>query len=282
MKKFFSVFLCFILMFAVLACTKQNADIEPHDTEVTAEQTEEPTPESAEATPEAAKEPEHAEPIVLPEGIVEAVDGLNPLEPAKFGEWVKAFALNPATENPEPIYWRVTEVTDDCEEAIKEYNEKNSFWAIDPLEDEALKYYIVSYEVYFPVEFTERDFGISAFTLDINIRNIDGGAGFEHNGAHVYGLNSGLQFDIGRYEKTVHPGDIYQGKILYRMYEDIDDYLFSVFYQTFDSEEYVTCFCSNKAAAAEDGPVELNEENWQPIEVPVDLIGEAQDSIAAD
>lgn len=271
MKKFLSVILCFMLIFAMIACTNQaNTNTEPVEPTESSDVASENMPEPADTEPVATEEPEPTEePVVLPDGVAEAVDGLNPEEPAEFGQWIKASMMNPASEKYETIYWRVTEVTDDCEEAIKAYNENSSFWTIDPLEDEAMKYYVVSYEVYFPKEFTEREYGISVFTLDVNVRNMDGGSGFEHNGANVYGLNSGLQFDIERYNKVVHSGDIYEGKILYRMYEDIPDYLFSVFYQIEGSEDYATCFCRNKAISSEENvaasePAENVEENVSP------------------
>lgn len=277
MKKVVCLFLCMMMIFAIVACNKTEEvkppveenpvveSAEPADTEAT------PEPEQAD-TPEESAEPKQEpveEPAIVPEGIEDAVEATNPQEPAEFGKWVKASIMNPVSEKSETVYWRITNVTDDCDEQIKQYNENSNFWTIDPLEDEDMKYYVADYEVYFPKEFSEREYGISVFTLDVSIRNMDGGSGFEHDGANVYGLSSGLQFDIERYNKVVRSGDVYQGKLLYRMYSDIEDYLFSVFYQIEGSDDYATCFCRNKAIASEENaaapePAENVEENVSP------------------
>lgn len=247
MKKLLSLLLCLLMAFAVIACSNKAEEFEAFvpetDAPLKTTQTDAPTPE---LTPEPTPEPTE-EPVVIPEGISEAVDGINPLEPAEFGQWIKATMFNTVSEQNELIYWRITGITNDCEKAISEYNERNTSWIIEPLEEEGLKYYVVSYEVYFPKGFSERESGISSFLLDLNVRNVNGKTGFEHAGASIYGLSSGIQFDIDRTKKVVHAGDIYQGKLLYRMYDDIKDYLFCVFYQVLNKDEYTYAFCDNKS-----------------------------------
>lgn len=144
--------------------------------------------------------------------------------PAKLGEWVEVYRYNATTSNYDAVYVRITNIERDKDkvEAAKDaYLEKHSNVTFEkPDNVDGLEWCYVAYDVYFPTEWEAPDYGISSTDLRLNICNRDGKSKF----GNVIGLST--TWEIGDVSNDkVYPGDTYQGKALFLMLSDYDDFL---------------------------------------------------------
>ena len=182
------------------------------------------------------------EEIVDPEEIVKAEESPEMEGCALQGQWVKAKKENKASEKNETIYWRVTGRSSDSEEVIKEYNTDSSHvYQFEDLENDALCYYVVDYEVYYPAEYTERDNGILSYILPLNAVSPDGKA-YEEEGIQYVGLGNCHDLSIVPDTGSVKAGDTYKGKAIYAMLKNEPRYYFDYSYT--DGENTVHSYVS--------------------------------------
>lgn len=144
------------------------------------------------------------------------------LEPAEVGQWIESTTYSATTHQYETIYWRVVEVTSDCQADIDRYNGEDHIYTFEPLENEDLAYRIVIYEVYFPEDYPAQEWGISSPELSLWPKNPNGG-GITYKGVTYIGL--GGSYEVAE-DQEIFPGDVYTGKALYVMIDDDVDYVF--------------------------------------------------------
>ena len=247
MRKIIYFILVTVMFLSIVACTKEptkpTETVEPTtNIEVTAEPdvTQEPDVES---TVEPTEKPEIQLADVDLSGAVKLNSSMDIMKPAKIGQWVEAKHYNPISETTETIYWRITDITTDCQAAIDQYNSEDHLYKVEPIVNSDLRYYLATYEVYYPVEYSAKEWGITSPTINLSAKNPNGG-GFKYNDVSYIGLGSGLDFNINTDEKVM-PGQVYTGEFLYSMIKEEPVYVFTYSF-TAENNETVYTYVSNE------------------------------------
>ena len=163
----------------------------------------------------------------------DAVEHTEIEDPAHAGDWVKTKRYNAVSREYETVFWRIAEISFDCQEDVDEYNSRDyHFYELEPLESDDLSYVKVTYQVYFPEEFSADTWGISAPTMSFTTINPAGG-GIRYKGMSYIGL--GTMVNIDNSEEHIQPGGIYTGKCVYVMVNDPSiEYVFDYYYSEGD------------------------------------------------
>ncbi len=168
----------------------------------------------------------------------DTVQYTDPLSPAPLGEWIKAATYNPVSESQEVIYWRVVSVSEDGQASVDAYNNGNNFWILEQPEEDFIKYYEFDYEIKYPEEYSQSDFGITVSDLSLEAEKPDG-KGFEKNNTLYLGVGSCTDVTadtIGEGDENPRPGDTIQRKAVFTMMTDYNDYVFSYSFKDVDGE----------------------------------------------
>lgn len=214
------------------SATEEGTEVVTESSTEAEEATESPTEDSTESgevtdVPTESSNVEEETPAVDPDDIdiSNALESTTAESPAKIGEWIKSTRYSSASQEYEVIYWRVIETTFDCQDDIERYNGENHIYEFAPLENDDLAYCKVVYQVYFPEEFSAKEWGISSPTISLYAKNPDGG-GIEYKGVAYIGL--GQARDItAESEEDLMPGDVFTGEAIYVMVNDPDiNYVF--------------------------------------------------------
>ncbi|MCM1500949.1 MAG: hypothetical protein NC124_21025 [Clostridium sp.] len=148
-------------------------------------------------------------------------------KPAKIGDWVEAKKRSVQDKNYHTVYFRLTGVTAGAEaqKIVDTYNAGSSAVKLTDLDKEDLEYRVVTYELFFPEDFPQADYGITDVDLDFNICNLkDAGAI-----AGYIGLST--VWDISDTPETFHAGDTFhEGKAVFAMVKGSSEYLFKCAY----------------------------------------------------
>lgn len=163
------------------------------------------------------------------------------LEPAALGQWIQSTAHSYDSEQEETVYWRIVDITSDCQEDIDRYNGESHFYVFDPLEDEDLAYRIATYEVYYPEDFPAGDKRIYSPDISLYAQNPKGG-GINYKGVSYIGLGS--CYEVAE-KQEIFPGDVYVGKVLYVMINDDVEYVFRYRHKN-DEGEYIEDYAAIK------------------------------------
>lgn len=192
--------------------------------------------DSSEEEPGEEAEEETSEPVAPSNGSVDlsnVATETEALAPAALGQWIQSTTYSATSGLYETMYWRIVEVTTDCQEDIDRYNEEDHLYVFEPLEQEELAYHMAIYEVYFPEDFPAAEWGISSPYISISANNPNGG-GIEYRGFAYIGLGS--SYNIAE-EQDIFPGDVYTGKALFAMIDDDVEYVFEYYHNTNDEED---------------------------------------------
>lgn len=258
MKKLFAIVLALLMMVMLVACefgsqeetdagTQTTGQVETTEGTDPDEETAEPTEESSEATEESTEATEEAteEASEATEGatvdpddvdISNAVESTSAEEPAKLGQWIKSTRYSAASGEYEAIYWRVIGTTFDCQEDIDRYNSEDHLVEFTELENDDLSYCKVSYQVYFPEDFSAKEWGISSAELSLRAQSPDGG-GIEWNGMAYIGLGSCQDISV---EQEIMPGDVFNGEAIFVMIDDPSIvYVFDYYHNTLGAGDEV-------------------------------------------
>ena len=201
-------------------------------------ETETTTVETTTATAEETKETEKVQASdFIPTGNEEANN--DPKNPAKFGEWTKIQALSYADNQMHDVYWRVTNITNDPEAvktAIEDYNKNSSYYQYEVpeleegIQKEALAVYLLEYELYYPKDFPQKEWGITMSPLNLYIYDTNGERiQYNYKGVDFYGISSYTEsLDIRPDE--FYAGEIFKGKHMYISLKEEPEYLIEADY----------------------------------------------------
>lgn len=166
--------------------------------------------------------------------VKDAIEATSPEEPAPLGAWIKSARYSPVSGEYETVYWRIIGTTFDCQDELDRYNSEEHIYIFEDPEQEDIDWCMVTYEVFFPKEFSAQEWGISSPELSLSAVNPTGG-GIEYKGIAWVGLGSCTDIT----EKTdVFPGDTWTGKALYPMiHADGIEYVFEYGYSEPGSED---------------------------------------------
>lgn len=215
---------------------------EPTTTVETEPVTEVPTEESTKETTVEQPKPFDGNLDVSEADVATAGDYLDAKNPAKLGQWVKAYYVNGETESG-TYYWRIVDVTNDCEKDIEEWNAAGHIRQFTKIEQDNFEYKKVTVQYYFPADYKCGEYGISTSTkVQPSAKNPNGG-GFTVNGVTYIGLGQG--YSIHDTSVRYNPGDSCLGVYIYAMLKDFDGYVFDMSFSNADGE-YVHCYSDCK------------------------------------
>lgn len=196
---------------------KQTVDNEEHtDNNDTAEQIVEQDTDSTATTPE----------------------GINPVTtsleaPANIGDWLETKRYSSKDDSLHTVYFRITDIiryNDEVQAILDAYNDEGHLFVFNPIEDQDIEYCLFKYEVYFPEDFPQHEWGITNVKLSFMIDTVDG-AGISANGKTYIGLS--LMTDIS---KRLDLNELYSGQTfkdgmgVFAMVKGYSDYLVKSYY----------------------------------------------------
>ncbi len=191
---------------------------EPVETTATAD----PTDEPAETTTAAAGN-EGGEYYTIPSNDpnVPAVKTGNADSPVKIGEWFEVSQYSTVDSAYHTVYARITGVVrgDEAQAYVDNYNNTHDYTQFSEMEYDDIEYCAFTYELYYPTDFPEHDWGIStAEVQDFKIYNADGSG--------IFGNYMGLSqtWEAADEPDEFHSGETYQGLQVFAMVIGCDDF----------------------------------------------------------
>lgn len=244
MKKRIVLLLSVGLMAAWLwGCGGQEAE-EPQ--EPAAEETTEE--EEAEEAKPAEEETEEAEEETTQEAV--PAGDIKPVEttidsPAKLGDWVETKRYSAEDSQYHTVYYRITDIVRGAQDEVDAYNASDSFVKLENLDNDELEYCMLTYEVYFPEDFPQADYGITSVDMDFGIENPDGG-GIEKDGVAYIGLSSVWDISEAPEINEFYAGDTFtEGKAIFAMVKDVSGYVVESSYPD-ENDEMVYTYVEGK------------------------------------
>ena len=244
MKKRIVLLLSVGLMAAWLwGCGGQEAE-EPQ--EPAAEETTEE--EEAEEAKPAEEETEEAEEKTTQEAA--PAGDIKPVEttidsPAKLGDWVETKRYSAEDSQYHTVYYRITDIVRGAQDEVDAYNASDSFVKLENLDNDELEYCMLTYEVYFPEDFPQADYGITSVDMDFGIENPDGG-GIEKDGVAYIGLSSVWDISEAPEINEFYAGDTFtEGKAIFAMVKDVSGYVVESSYPD-ENDEMVYSYVEGK------------------------------------
>lgn len=149
-------------------------------------------------------------------------------KPAQIGEWVEAKKRSVQDKNYHTVYFRLTGVIagEEAKKIVDEYNAAGNVVKVSDLEKEDLEYRVVTYEVYFPEDFPQADYGISDVGLNLNLCNL------KDSGAIAGYIGLSTVWDISDKPDTFHAGETFkEGRAVFAMVKGSSEYLFKYGYK---------------------------------------------------
>ena len=244
MKKRIVLLLSVGLMAAWLwGCGGQEAE-EPQ--EPAAEETTEE--EEAEEAKPAEEETEEAEEETTQEAA--PAGDIKPVEttidsPAKLGDWVETKRYSAEDSQYHTVYYRITDIVRGAQDEVDAYNASDSFVKLENLDNDELEYCMLTYEVYFPEDFPQADYGITSVDMDFGIENPDGG-GIEKDGVAYIGLSSVWDISEAPEINEFYAGNTFtEGKAIFAMVKDVSGYVVESSYPD-ENDEMVYSYVEGK------------------------------------
>lgn len=149
------------------------------------------------------------------------------IEGIPVGTWQDSYMISERDDKPYPVKIRIKSVDTeqkDVQEQIDAYNVSASGHTIPALDDDAYMYVIAHYEVEFPSDYPDGDFGITSVAPAFMITAADGSDVITTDGVNYNGLTQ--TFEIGSLPQgyDFHAGSTYQGAIVYLMVNGYTNY----------------------------------------------------------
>lgn len=158
--------------------------------------------------------------------------------PAKIGEWVKTMKQSSADYQYHTVYYRVTGVERDEAKVLAAVEEADTLFEPETL-DEHLEYCMLTYEVYFPEDYPQKEGGIIDTDISFYIENPDGFNCLEADGGSFQFYTGGV-CDITEWPEVyeLNAGEVFtEGKAVFSMIKDVSDYVLETSYMTQTAEK---------------------------------------------
>ncbi|MDD3243210.1 MAG: hypothetical protein PHD32_05735 [Eubacteriales bacterium] len=203
-------------------------------------------PQSPTDKPEATTAPAGA--AGAPEGM-EVVGPTTADAPAAIGQWVETKRYSAQDSAYHTVYFRIREVRrasgdPAVQQAIDDYNQADHISTFQEIENADLEYCMVEYEVYFPEDFPQADYGITSVDINFSVGSPSGG-GIKANGMSYIGLSSVYDISDSLDINTFYAGNTYtQGKAIFAMVKGVSDYVFETYY--FENDTKFSAFVQGK------------------------------------
>ena len=176
-----------------------------------------------------------------------APEGITPVEtsaeaPAKLGEWVETMRYSATDSAYHTVYYRITNVVrgEGAQAAVDAYNAEDHVVVFNDLESDDLEYCMIEYEVYFPADFPQADYGITSVDINFSVASPDGG-GIKANGLSYIGLSSVWDISESPEINEFYAGQTFtEGRAIFAMVKGVSDYVFEVTYYGDSSEAHTS------------------------------------------
>ena len=143
------------------------------------------------------------------------------------------------------VYYRITDIVRGAQDEVDAYNASDSFVKLENLDNDELEYCMLTYEVYFPEDFPQADYGITSVDMDFGIENPDGG-GIEKDGVAYIGLSSVWDISEAPEINEFYAGDTFtEGKAIFAMVKDVSGYVVESSYPD-ENDEMVYSYVEGK------------------------------------
>ncbi len=161
------------------------------------------------------------------------------------GTWQDSVLISERDNKAHPVQIRFTTVDTDPAEVqkqIDEYNVSAAGHSIPALNDEQYDYIIAHYEVKFPEDYPDGDYGITQVVPTFTICAADGTNVISVNNTNYSGLTQ--TFEIGYQPRgyDFHAGDTYKGAIVYIMVDGYKGYRIVEHMPASDGSETLTYY----------------------------------------
>lgn len=145
------------------------------------------------------------------------------------GSWETATKKAEADKKKHKVEFRITKVIknqDKIAEKLEKYNSSGHGNMIDtrPLNDD-LEYRIAKYEVKFPEDFPDSDYGLTDVTIGFKVTGPDGKEEIHANGTSYKKLSKTIEISDLPQGYDFYAGNTFKGKILYMIPKGYKDYL---------------------------------------------------------
>lgn len=124
------------------------------------------------------------------------------------------------------VTYKVTSIERDPDKVqayIDSYNSSGKSTTVPSISDKDLEYCVISYEVTFPSDFPQSDFGITSVTLPFRIEGENQGK-ISADGKEYKGLSKTYEIGSVPMGYDFYAGDTYKGRALFMMVKDYDMY----------------------------------------------------------
>ena len=224
MKKIALVVVCMMLLCVCFAgCGGDSAPSESPE----ATQTPSVSP-SATASSSPSAETTTSPQTSAPAGITPVQTSIE--QPAKIGEWVETMRYSATDKANHTVYYRVTDIVRGAQAEVDAYNAEDHVVKLTALENDDLEYCMVKYEVYFPADFPQEDYGITSVDINFGIESPDGG-GIEANGVSYIGLSTVWDISESPEINEFYAGSTFtEGKAIFAMVKGVSDYVLQASY----------------------------------------------------
>ncbi|HZK34454.1 MAG TPA: hypothetical protein VFD33_04010 [Bacillota bacterium] len=261
MKKFMVAILVVFMALSLFACSGKDID-EPNNPAANDNGSE---LDSSDSPSQDDDEPDHGQDVEEPSNDPEETDsgeadpgktnsgGTAPADispvasskeaPAKIGDWLETMRYSAVGREDHTVYYRITNIiryNDQVQTALDAWNDADHLRVFDPLEADELEYCMIEYEVYYPEDFPQEDWGISSVDIGFSVVSPTGG-GIEANGMAYIGLSSVYDISDKPEINEFYAGQTFtDGRAVFIMVEDVADYVVETSYFPDDSERVST------------------------------------------
>ena len=151
-----------------------------------------------------------------------AIDGVS------LGKWQDSYMLSERDDKPYPVKVRFTKIDSDpkkVQEQIDEFNVSAAGYTIPSMDSsQTYGYVIAHYEVKFPEDYPDGDYGITNVAPEFEIRGIDGSEVISVGKVNHEGLTKTFEIGYQPQGYDFHAGDTYEGAIVYLMVNGCTSY----------------------------------------------------------
>lgn len=252
MRKFVAVLLVVFMSLSLFACGGKDID-QPKSPETTEK---EPVPTNPPAQGNEGPDDENSkdEPSDGPveTAVVEKPKDINPVanskeEPAKIGDWIETKRYSAVDSAYHTVYYRVKNIiryNDGVQAALDAWNDADHITVFDPLENDDLEYCMLEYEVYFPEDFPQKDWGITNVDIRFKVVSPTGG-GIKKNNLAYIGLSSVYDISDKIDLNQFYSGQTFtDGRAVFVMVKDVAEYVIETSYR--DDEELFYSYIEGK------------------------------------
>ncbi|MGI6257147.1 MAG: hypothetical protein ACOYJU_03675 [Anaerovoracaceae bacterium] len=151
------------------------------------------------------------------------------VEVAPLGTWIETKQESERDGKLYPMKYRITEVDRDkasVDKKIEEYNHSAMGNTIEPLASENLEYAVAEYEAYYPKDFPDDEFGITAVAVKFSIASVEGKPDITVDGTKYKGLATTWEIGAPPMGYDFYSDSTYKGSILFVMVKGSDEYVF--------------------------------------------------------